>query len=408
MHDSRMDPRIMRRLHARRRLHRQRFAAALGTILAAIALGAALSGISLTIPGHAALVRGEPGDGKPAPSAGETFDIVASGDLLIHGPVWERAKALGHGRYDFRPMLAGVRPIVSNAALAICHVETPMGAGPPSGYPVFNSPRELARAIKWTGWDVCDTASNHSVDKGQSGIDATARALDAAGVRHTGSFRAQAGSRRILILPVRGLRIAFLAYAYGTNGMRLPNRWSVNVISTSKIVADAARARRLGANFIIANLHWGDEYVHEPNQLQRDLARYLLSHRVVDVIVGQHVHVVQPIQRIAGRFVVFGEGNLLSNQTSMCCPEESQDGLIAVIHVRSLGNRAVVTGVDYVPTWVEHPSYVVQPAGLKLRQLIRNGGGRSVLARALLASYRRTVGYAGRSRFIGPLPRRAN
>ena len=103
MHDPRMDPRNVRRLHARRRLRRQRFAAAFGTIVAAIAVGAALSGIGLTIPGHAALVRGEPGDGKPNPSASQTFDIVASGDLLIHGPVWERAKAVGHDRYDFRP-----------------------------------------------------------------------------------------------------------------------------------------------------------------------------------------------------------------------------------------------------------------------------------------------------------------
>src|SRR4051812_31127547 len=103
--------------------------------------------------------------------------IAASGDFLIHQPVWERARADGHGRYDFRPMLRYVRPIVRRADLALCHVETPMTSRPPRGYPVFNTPPALARAIRWAGYDVCDTASNHSLDQGQAGIDATGVAL---------------------------------------------------------------------------------------------------------------------------------------------------------------------------------------------------------------------------------------
>src|SRR5919202_1100392 len=169
-------------------------------------------------PARAALVAlglrllplGAPLSRGASPPPGKTFDIVASGDLLIHSPVYERARALGHGRYDFRPMLARVRPIVRRAALAFCHVETPMGAGAPSGYPRFNTPPELAAAIKWTGWDACDTASNHSADKSQAGIDATTRALDKAGVRHTGSFRTPAEARQILLFPVEGFKIAFL------------------------------------------------------------------------------------------------------------------------------------------------------------------------------------------------------
>jgi poly-gamma-glutamate synthesis protein (capsule biosynthesis protein) len=376
-----------------------------GTLAVVALAGLAFGGLDLALSGRAALIEGH--DGRPAASAPDTrtFDIVAGGDLLIHAPIWERAAALGGGRYDFRPLLAQVRPIVSRAALALCHVETPMGAGPPTGYPVFNSPKELASAIAWTGWDACSTASNHSVDKGQDGITSTAAALDAAGIRHTGSFRTRAEARRILFLPVRGLEIAFLSYTYGTNGVPAPHSWSVNLISTSKVVADARRARRLGADFIVVNMHWGDEYVHEPNMQQRDLARYLLRRRLVDVIVGQHVHVVQPIRRVAGRFVVFGEGNLLSNQTAACCPAESQDGLIAVIHVRAVGDEATVTGVDYVPTYVEHPNLVVQPVGTRLRELVAAGSGGSPLAMALRASYARTVGYAGRTRSIRPLPR---
>jgi capsule synthesis protein PGA_cap len=402
-----VDPvRTERRVLARRRVRRQRIAAGMGALATGSLLVAVVAGFSSPLAGRAALAPNGHGAPEPSASVEQTFDIVASGDLLIHGPVWQRAAALGHGHYDFRPLLARVRPIVRDAALAICHVETPMGAGPVSGYPVFNSPRELAAAIKWTGWDVCSTASNHSADRGQTGIATTLHALDAVGVRHTGSFRSPAEARRIVIVPVRGLRVAFLSYTYGTNGIPVPHPWSVNLISTTKVMADARRARRRGANLVIANFHWGNEYVHQPNTQQRDLARYLLGHHVVDAIVGQHVHVVQPIRRMSGRFVVFGEGNLLSNQTSACCPAESQDGLIAIIHVRALGPRAIVTGVDYVPTYVEHPSLVVQPVGQRLAQLTRQGRGSTALARALRASYLRTVRYVGRSRVIGPLPRR--
>jgi poly-gamma-glutamate capsule biosynthesis protein CapA/YwtB (metallophosphatase superfamily) len=376
-----------------------------GMLLAVAALLAALSGLSLPVAGHAALDVGSQERRPPRVEPVRTFDIVASGDLLVHAPVWQRALVLGHGRYDFRPLLAGVRPIVERAALAICHVETPMGAGPPSGYPVFNSPPELARAIAWTGWDVCSTASNHAVDKGQLGIETTARALDRAGVRHTGSFRTAREGRRILLLRVRGLRIAFLSYTYGTNGVAPPNPWSVNLISTRKVVTDARKARRRGADFVIANFHWGDEFVHTLTVQQRTLARHLLRRRTVDLIVGQHAHVVQPIQRIRGRFAVFGEGNLLSNQTAACCPAESQDGLIAVVHVRAVGRRATVTGIDYVPTVVTHPGLVIQPAGAAYNRLARQGRAQTAQARALLTSYSRTVGYVGRTALIRPWPR---
>lgn len=394
--------RVERRRKRQRDVRRRRAVAGALTVFVVSAVAVAL--VSGAGGDLSAAVIGAGADSGPAKPRVQTFDIVASGDLLIHSPVWQRAYANGNGRYDFRPMFAAVRPIVSRAALALCHVETPMGAGPPTGYPIFNAPPELAPAIAWAGWDACSTASNHTVDKGKHGIETTTRALERAGVRHTGAFRSRTHARRTLILPVRGLRIAFLSYTYGTNGIPAPHPWSVNLISRKKVVADAQRARRRGADFVIANFHWGDEYVHEPNALQSGLARRLLRRGVVDVIVGQHAHVVQPIRRIARRFVVYGEGNLLSSQTAACCPAESQDGLIAVIHVRAVGRRATVTGVDYVPTRVRHPDYVVVPAGTRIYQLIRQGRGTGAEAQAMLASYQRTVAYAGRSRWSRPLP----
>jgi hypothetical protein len=396
--------RLERRRQRRRDVQRRRLVAGAvtGLVVASVTFGL-VSGTGGKV--RAAVAGAGGGPAEPDEPEVQTFDIVATGDLLIHAPVWQRAYRNGNGRPDFRPMFAAIRPIVRGAALALCHVETPMGAGGETGYPLFNAPPELASAIAWTGWDACSTASNHSVDKSQYGIETTALALDNAGVRHTGTFRSRRDARRPLILRVRGLRIAFLSYTYGTNGVRIPQRWSVNLISRDKVVRDARRAHKQGADFVIANFHWGTEYSHQVTAHQRTLARYLLRHETVDLIVGQHAHVVQTIRRIAGRFVVYGEGNLISNQTSACCPAEAQDGLIAVIHVRAVGRKATVTGVDYVPTRVRHPDYVVVPAGLRYRQLVRQGQRSSPEAQAMLQSYRGTVAHVGTTRFVKPFPR---
>ena len=333
--------------------------------------------------------------------------IAASGDLLVHTPVAYRALANGRGGYaDFRPMLARIRPIVRSADLALCHMETPMGAGAISGYPRFNAPPGLAVGIAWAGWDACSTASNHTLDRGQTGVNTTLGALDRWRVRHTGSARSRREAQRIVHLDAAGLDVAFLAYTYGTNGLPLPHPWSVRMIDLNRIVADGRRARREGADLVVVNFHWGVEYQHEPSGEQVALARAVFRRDAADVIVGQHVHVVQPIRRVRGRIVVFGEGNLLSNQTGGCCPTESQDGLIALLRVRVVeGKRPRVEEVDYVPTWVRHPDYVVEPAGFTAGRLLRSGDADGFLAGELRRSYWRTVGYAGLIPGARPLPK---
>ncbi|MDQ3678462.1 MAG: CapA family protein, partial [Actinomycetota bacterium] len=257
------------------------------------------------------------------------LQVAATGDLLIHSPIFNRALADGGGRrYEFRPMFRYLRAHLRPADLAICHVETPMTRRPPSGYPSFNTPPGLARAIRSSGWDACSTASNHTLDQGQFGVDATIAALNR--VRHAGSARSRAARRRPTILNVKGLRVALLSYTEHTNGIRLPRPWSVNVARADRILAEARRARRAGAQVVIVNVHAGDEYGHAPSAFQRRLARALLRSRTITAVVGQHVHVVQPITRAAGRLVVYGEGNLISNQSAACCPAATQDGLIAL------------------------------------------------------------------------------
>jgi poly-gamma-glutamate synthesis protein (capsule biosynthesis protein) len=355
-----------------------------------IALGALLALASALVGTAPAGSTTSPATARDAPD-GVQVTIAAAGDLLIHQPVWQRALAAGGGhRYNFRPLLRAVRPYLRSADMAICHVETPLRRGPPSGYPIFSTPAALAPAIRWAGFDVCSTASNHTLDRGQAGIDSTVSALDRAGVAHAGSYRSAAGSRQLAILTVKGVRIAFLSYTTLLNGLRPPHPWSVNLASPRRILSDARRARRLGADVVIVSLHWGQEYVHAPTRSQLQLADRLTRSPDVTAVIGQHVHVVQPIRRVNGKIVVFGEGNLVSNQTADCCPAATQDGMIVLLTVNVQGNRARVERARYLPIWVRHPDYTVLPVGPALRHGWAD-------PRALRQSWQRTVSVVGRS-----------
>ena len=322
--------------------------------------------------------------GAPAGARAE-FTVAASGDLLVHEPVAARALADGRGRrYDFRPMFASIRGRIAGADLALCHMETPLVPGPVQGYPSFRTPPALARSVRAIGWDACSTASNHSLDAGQYGIDTTLRALDQAGLKHAGTARSPSEANRSTIIDVKGTKVAFLSFTAVSNGQAVPHAWSYNWAGAERIVQAAKSARRRGAQAVIVNLHWGTEFSHAISPAQAVLARQLTRSPAITAIVGQHVHVVQPIRWVNGKPVVFGEGNLVSNQTAACCPAESQDCLIALIDFATGGDRVRAKRVRYVPTWVRHPDYRVLPA-----------------ARGSL-SWKRTVAAAGRRRGIGP------
>ena len=234
-------------------------------------------------PGGHAVSHARPSATSPqhrrSGSPGVQLVVEASGDLLIHSAVSGRARALGGGRhYDFAPMFAQIRPYIQGADLPLCHVETPMTPAPPAGYPTFNTPPELATAIRQTGWRACSTAATHSLDQGQTGVDDTIRALDRAGVAHTGTFSSAAAQKTPLIITVKGVRVAFLAYTELTNGIPSPHPWSVNRASAAQILADAHRARTDGAKVVIVNLHWGDQYVAQPSSFQLALAGRAPAH----------------------------------------------------------------------------------------------------------------------------------
>jgi hypothetical protein len=327
-----------------------------------------------------------------------SFTIAVTGDFLIHMPVTARARQLGLARgvtYDFGPMLDRVRGELTAADLAVCHLETPLSPDNRniSGYPRFNAPRELATAIAGAGYESCSTASNHSLDRGESGVRATLDVLDAAGLTHSGSSRTAAEAAAPVLHDVRGARVALLAYTYGLNGVPLPAGapWLVNLIEPGRILADARAARAAGASFVMVQLQWGEEYQSAPTAEQQSLARTLLASPDVDVIVGHHVHVVQPIERIGDKYVVYGLGNFLSNQNPVCCPRAAQDGVIVNLHVEEQDARFVVRRVTYTPTWVERGPYLVRPVAADLDDRSTSAAVKAELE----ASWTRTVAAIG-------------
>ncbi len=178
----------------------------------------------------------------------------------------------------------------------------------------------------------------------------------------------------------------------------VPDPWAVNLMDADAILKDARAARRAGARAVLVNLHAGTEYAHEPSEAQRRVVRRLTRSRAVTAVIGQHLHVVQPIERVNGKVLVYGEGNLISNQTPACCAPGAQDGLIALLVLTVRGGGDVrVERVRYVPVHVRHPDFAVLPVG----EALEDGEGDPA---ALRASYARTVEVVGRGEGISPLP----
>jgi len=288
-----------------------------------------------------------------------SFTLVAAGDVLLHPALWDQARAdaaaSGRPGHDFRPLLAGVKPLVSGADVAVCHLETPLApaGGPYAGYPAFSVPPEIAPALADTGFDVCSTASNHTYDRGADGVDRTLAGLDAAGIRHAGSARDPAEANAVTLVPAGEARMALLSYTYGFNGVDLPGgqAWRSNPIDEARILADAARARAAGADVVVVALHWGLEYQHEPTDQQRTLGPTLVRSPDVDLVLGHHAHVVQPVEHVDGEWVVYGMGNFVAHQST--ARPRTEEGLLMrfTFTEGAAGWRA--TAAEYAPLLVE-------------------------------------------------------
>lgn len=290
-----------------------------------------------------------------------TVTIVGSGDVLIHPPLIEQARedaqARGEAGYDFNEILGAIAPDVREADLAICELETPLAppSGPFSGWPEFDAPPQVLTALKNDGYDSCTTASNHSLDKGFAGIVRTLDELDAVGLKHTGSARSarEATTPLVITLP-NGVEVAQLAYSYGFNAHKPPpgKPWSVNPIDVKAILAAAQRAKQAGADIVVLSMHWGTEYDHLATPMQLSQAKRLLASPDIDLILGDHAHVIQPMQKIGGKWVIYCMGNLIARHEKPI--DDSREGVLAKFTFTEVRPHVFrVSRAEAVPVWME-------------------------------------------------------
>jgi poly-gamma-glutamate synthesis protein (capsule biosynthesis protein) len=294
---------------------------------------------------------------RPGP---RTIRIAFTGDTLPHSPLWRQAErnAEPGDDDDFRPMLTGLRPIIAAADLAVCHLETPIAplGEEPSTSPFYGVPAGIVDAIAAAGYDRCSTASNHTADRGTAGVDRTVDVLEAAGVAQSGMARRPAEIEPT-VFDVDGVAVSHLSYTFSYNGLSFPadESWRSATIDPVRIRADAQTARDRGAEVVIVSMHWGAEGVHEPTSGQRRIADEITAGGLIDLVVGHHAHVVQPIEMVNDTWVLFGLGNILSNlPTSSRWPAASQDAAVVTVEVTvdTDGDVTVARPVAH-PTWVD-------------------------------------------------------
>ena len=263
-------------------------------------------------------------------------------------------------------MFSEVTELIQGADLAICHLETPISADNKelSGYPIFNAPKELANDLASVGYDGCSTASNHSLDKGPIGVFSTLDQLEAAGLKWAGMARNMQEKQIPTFYLANEIVIAHLSYTYGLNGFLIPSKlpFLVDVIEAESIIEEAALARQFGADYVVLSLQWGNEYQHDPSPFQLDLAKDLLNDPNIDIIVGSHAHVIQPIGTVNDKPVIFGLGNFLSNQSFNCCPDASQNGVIVFVEIEGQRGEVHITkNISVTPTRVDRSNYKIIP-----------------------------------------------
>lgn len=344
----------------------------------------------------------EPLEPEP-PAPRRTATLVMGGDLLWHDTVWLSAQeeARGGEPYDFDPMFASLRPLILGADVAVCHTEVPFaGPGQPlQSYPVFAAPPEIAPWIASMGFDACTTASNHTVDQGFEGLLRTADLLEANGVPHVGTFRSERERRRPVIVGTdEGVRVGIVAGTYGLNGFPLPEgrTWSVSLWDAPNLLAQARRARQAGADIVVVHLHGGNEHDPLPNADQVALVDKLTASPDVDLVLGEHAHVVQPITRVNGTWVVYGMGNMVAQQ-DVSQPRTYEGITVEFEFTERRRGGFEVTEAAYVPTYWSHWSPGSPIRIQRVVQGLAKGYGDQARLREARAEIRAAVAGLGRT-----------
>lgn len=254
-------------------------------------------------------------------------------------------------------MFTTLEHIVGDADLAVCHLEVPIApeGEEPQTYPRYGAPEEIVVGIAAAGYDRCSTASNHTFDQGRDGITATIEALEDAGLTQSGMARS-ADEDIPQILEINGVKVAHIAYTRGYPTVNLPDDapWLSNSLEVQNVLADARMARDKGAEVVIISCHWGTEPQSPVTETQRQQAEAITASGLVDLIVGHHTHVVQPIEQVNGVWTVYGMGNSISNMPVGPYPPASQDGALVQVDFAVGADGSVTVGRPVVyPTWVD-------------------------------------------------------
>jgi poly-gamma-glutamate synthesis protein (capsule biosynthesis protein) len=299
-----------------------------------------------------------------------TMSLAFAGDILIHSQVWKAATAYAGGSgYDFTPMFARVKPLIESVDLAICHLEVPLVAlgEKPTTNPLYSAPTELAWAIKEMGFDRCSTASNHSFDKGVKGIEATLNEFDALGLSQAGMARTP-DEIEPKVIDVKGIKVTHLSYTFGFNDIPAPNgeTWRSALIDPTRIIADAQKARDMGARVVIVSMHWGRETQTDLSDFQLTNSDAITKSGLIDLVVGHHAHVVQKIEQVNGVWTIFGLSNLISYlPTTDAFPNKTQDGMIVTTNITLNPDGSV-----QVEQPVAHPIWVDKYNGVVVRPVL--------------------------------------
>lgn len=261
---------------------------------------------------------------KSAETAIQTKDSVTLlfvGDAMQHEAQLDQAKLAGGGIHNYDGCFDLIAPFVKQADYAVVNLEVPLGGGPVyRGYPCFSAPDSYAKALRDAGFDLFLTANNHALDSGDKAARRTLTALDTLGVDHIGSYHDAAQREKLVpfIKNIGGFNIGFLNYTYGTNGIEPKDGMEISLIDRDRMADEIKKTRKAGAEIIVVTVHWGIEYVLHENENQRSLAQFLID-QDVDLIIGSHPHVIQPMRVMKNEksgknvLVVYSLGNFISN-----------------------------------------------------------------------------------------------
>ncbi len=295
--------------------------------------------------------------------------LLFAGDAMMHQAQIEAAHSLAGGNgYDYSDCFTPVRDIISDADYAVVNLETPLGHQGFTGYPCFNAPVEYAEALRDAGFDLFLTANNHTLDRRDKGLKLTVALLDSLKIPHLGTYtdRAERDRRIPMVIDVKGFKVGILNYTYGTNGFEVQTDAVVDYIDKDQIKRDIETTRRAGAELIAVAVHWGTEYVLQPVASQRKLADWLVNEGV-DMVIGGHPHVVEPMELHTGsttgrkQVVVYSLGNFISNMKT----RDTRGGEFVTVKLRRDS-----TGCAVVDTAFAQLHFTVPPRGNDSRNFV--------------------------------------